>query len=175
MDNPDNSCSIDNNGSMCRVGVSWDKQTGCEAHIRDFPSIAIDMAVQHGGSGKRPCPHEILFAAVGSCFLGTFLVFQRQLRLELIDLQISVEGGMEQAQEGKNAGKYDLTNIDVHVKVVVKGSEDEKDIVSDCIRMTRDHCPTTRALQDSVPINIVSEVTMVSELTDRKPNEEGDL
>lgn len=162
MDYSDISCSIDNNGSMYRVGVSWDKQTGCEAHIRDFPPIAIDMPVQHGGSGKRPCPHEILFAAVGSCFLGTFLVFQRRLRLELIDLQISVEGSVEQAQDGKNAGKYDLTNIDVHVKVVVKGSEDEEDIVSDCIRMTRDHCPTTRALQDSVPIKIISEIEMVA-------------
>lgn len=163
MEYQDNSCSIDNNGSVCRVGVSWDKKTGCEAHIRDFPPIAIDMPVQHGGSGKRPCPHEILFAAVGSCFLGTFLVFQRQLRLELIDLQILVEGSVEQAQDGKNSGKFEIARIDVHVRVAVKGDQDEADIVSDCIRMTRDHCPTTRALQDTVPINIVSDIRMVSE------------
>ena len=162
MNYPDDSCSIGNSGTVCRVGVSWDRQTGCEVYIRNFPPIAIDMPVQHGGSGKNPCPHEILFAAVGSCFLGTFLVFQRQLRLELIDLQISVAGNVEQAQDGKNTGKYDLSNIDVHVKVVVKGREDEKDIVNDCIRMTRNHCPTTRALQDSVPIKITSEIEMVA-------------
>ncbi len=162
MDSPENVCSINNDGSMCRVGVSWDRQTGCEAHIRNFPPIAIDMPVQHGGAGKNPCPHEILFSAVGSCFLGTFLVFQRQLRLKLIDLQISVEGSVEQAKGGKNSGKYEITGIDLHVRVAVEGDEYEKDIVGDCIRMTKEHCPTTRALQDSVPIKIISEIKMVA-------------
>jgi uncharacterized OsmC-like protein len=162
MDSSKNVCSISNNGSMCRVGVSWDRRTGCEAHIRNFPPIAIDMPVQHGGAGKNPCPHEILFSAVGSCFLGTFLVFQRQLRLKLIDIQVSVEGSVEQAKSGENSGKYEITGIDMHVRVAVKGSEDEKDIVSDCIRMTKEHCPTTRALQGSVPIRIISEIKMVA-------------
>lgn len=160
MDCPDNMCASNNDGS---VRVSWDMQTGCEARIRNFPPLGIDMPVQHGGGGKHPCPHELLLAAVGSCFLGTFLVFQRQLRLRLLDLQISVKGGMEQAKRGKNVGKYDLTNIDVRVQVTVEGDADEKDIASDCIRMTRDHCPTTRALQASVPLNIVSDIRTVSE------------
>ncbi|TAK35741.1 MAG: OsmC family peroxiredoxin [Chloroflexota bacterium] len=160
MDCSDNSCSINGTGS---IRVSWDKQTGCEARIGNFPPISIDMPVRHGGAGKHPCPHELLFTAVGSCFLGTFLVFQRQLRLNLIDLQVSVEGSVEQATSGKNLGKYDITGIDVQVMVVVEGSEDETDIVRDCIRITKEHCPTTRALQGSVPINIVSEIRIVSE------------
>lgn len=172
MNSPKNACSITNDGSNCRVGVSWDKQTGCEAHIRDCPPIAIDMPVRHGGTGKNPCPHEILFSAVGSCFLGTFLVFLRQLRLKLIDLQISVGGSVEVS---KDPGRYEITGIDVHVKVAVKGSENKKDFVSDCIRMTKNHCPTTRALQGSVPIKITSEIEMVSELTGRKLNKQGDI
>src|SRR4030042_4303854 len=121
MDSPENVCSINNNGSMCRVSVSWDKRTGCEAHIRDFTPIAIDMPVKHGGTGKNPCPHEILFSAVGSCFLGTFLVFQRSLQVKLIDLQVSVEGNVELEESGKKAGKYEETGIDVHVKAGVEG------------------------------------------------------
>jgi uncharacterized OsmC-like protein len=121
------------------------------------------MPVQHGGAGKNSCPHEILFTAVGSCYLGTFLVFQRQLRLELVDMNVSVEGSVELAKSGKNYGKFDITHLDVHVRVTVKGDDDDKDIVGDCLRLTREHCPTIRALQDTVPIDVVSEITMVSE------------
>ena len=148
---------------MCRIGVSWDKRTGCEAHVRDVPSFPIDMPVQHGGAGKNPCPHEILFTALGSCYLGTFLVFQRQLRLELVDMNVSVEGSVELGKSGKNFGKFDITHLDVHVNVAVKGDEDDKDIVGDCLRLTREHCPTMRALQNTVPIDVFSEITMVPE------------
>ena len=148
---------------MCRTGVSWDKGTGCEAHVRDLPPFPIDMPVQHGGAGKNPCPHEILFTAVGSCYLGTFLVFQRQLRLELVDMNVSVEGSVELAKSGNNYGKFEVTLINVHVNVAVKGDEFDEDTVGDCLRLTREHCPTMRALQDTVPINVVSKVTMVSE------------
>jgi organic hydroperoxide reductase OsmC/OhrA len=149
--------------STYQVGVIWDKQNGCEAQIRNLPSISIDMPVKHGGRGISYCPHEILFSAVGSCFLGTFIVFQRQLRLKLIDLQVSVEGAVELANQGKDDGKYEITGIDVHVKAVVEGAQFEKDIVDDCVRMTKEHCPTIRALQGSVFIRIVSEIAMVSE------------
>ncbi len=155
-------CSIEGDGSFCQVDVSWDRNTGCEAHVRDLPPFAVDMPVQHGGAGKNPCPHELLYSAVGSCFVGTFLVFQRQLQLKLVDLRVSTEGRVEQAKTGKNLGKYDITAINLHVMVAVEGSENEKDIVEDCIRITKEHCPTTRALQASVPIEITSEIKIIS-------------
>ena len=148
---------------ICRIGVSWDRGTGCVAHVRDLPPLPIDMPVQHGGAGKNICPHETLFSAVGSCYLGTFLVFQRQFRLELVDLQVSVEGSVELAKSGENYGKFEVTRINVHVNVAVKGDDFDRDTVGDCLRLTREHCPTMRALQDTVPINVVTEVTMVSE------------
>ena len=83
-----------------------------------------------------------------------------------------VRGSIESS---KYTGKYEITGIDVHVQVVVNESEDKKDIVLDCIRKTESHCPTTRALQGSVPINITSEIEMVSELTDSKLNKGGHI
>lgn len=160
MDCSDDACSTNSNGS---IRVSWDGQTGCKAYIRGFPPLAIDMPVRHGGTGKHPCPHDILLAAIGSCFLGTFLIFQRQLRLKLVDLQIAVEGSLEQARGGKSFGKYELAGISLHVEVAVEGSEDEQVIVADCLRLTGEHCPITRALQDSIPITLTSQVRMVSE------------
>jgi len=154
------SCSIDSDGSY-RVGVAWDKKTGCEAYVRDQPPFGVDMPVAHGGTGVNPCPGELLSAAVGSCFIGTFLVFQRQLRVELLDMRAFVKGILVLGTEGENDGKYDITQVDMRVKVKAKGDDFEKDVVDDCLRMTKMHCPTTRLLEKSVPVNIITEIEMV--------------
>lgn len=164
MDFPDISCSIgDSNTSGCSVGVIWDRDSGCEAYVRDRPPFGIDMLVPHGGAGINPCPHELLLSAVGSCFIGTFLVFQRQLRIELVDMRAFVKGRLELGTEGENDGKYDFTGIDMHIKVTVKGDEYEKEIVGDCLRMTKNHCPTTRAMEKAVPLKIFSQIEVIPE------------
>lgn len=158
----DISCYIgDGNDSGFGVGVAWDKKAGCEAYVRDRPPFGIDMPVAHGGTGINPCPHELLLSAVGGCFIGTFLVFQRQLQVELVDMRAFGKGHLELGTEGENEGKYDITSIDVYIKVIVKGDEFEKNVVEDCLRMTKMHCPTTRLLEKSIPVNIISEIEMV--------------
>jgi len=153
-------CSIDNDGSY-RVGVAWDKKTGCESYVRNRPPFGVDMPVAHGGAGVNPCPGELLSTAVGSCFIGTFLVFQRQLQVNLLDMRAFVTGTLELGTEGDNDGKYDITKVDMHVKVKVQGDDFEKEVLEDCLRMTKMHCPTTRLLEKSIPVNIITEIEMV--------------
>ena len=148
--------------SIYRIGVSWDKQTGCDVQIRDFPPLNIDMPVEYGGGGRYPCPHELLFSALGSCFLGTFLVFQRQLRLRLQDLQISVRGSVDMIRRGKYRGKYAVKDAEVSVRIKIEGDEFEEEIASDCVRLAEEHCPITRALQGKVLITVKSEIETVS-------------
>ena len=149
------------NDSDYSVGVAWDKKTGCEAYVRDRPSFGVDMPVEHGGTGINPCPGELLSTALGSCFIGTFLVFQRQLQVELLDMRAFVRGRLVLGTEGDNEGKYDITHLDMHVKVKAKGDDFEKDVVDDCLRMTKNHCPTTRLLEKAIPVNIITEIEMV--------------
>lgn len=153
-------CFIDTNGGYC-VGVAWDKKSGCEYFVRDQPSLRVDMPAAHGGTGVNPCPGELLSAAVGSCFIGTFLVFQRQLRVEMLDMRAFVKGNLELGTEGENDGKYDITKLDLHVKIKAKGDDFERDIVEDCLRMTKKHCPTTRLIEKSTPVNVITEIEMV--------------
>jgi len=153
-------CAIDSEGWYA-VGVAWDKKTGCESYVRDRPPFGVDMSVAHGGTGINPCPGELLSAAVGSCFIGTFLVFQRQLQVELLDMRAFVRGNLELGTEGENEGRYDITKVDVHVKVKVEGDDFEKEVVEDCLRMTKMHCPTTRLLEKSIPVNFTTEIEMV--------------
>lgn len=116
------------------------------------------MPVQHGGRGAAPCPHELFFSSLGSCFLGTFLSFQRQLHLRLQDLQVSVEGSVDLISRGKDRGKYAITGIEISVYTKIEGDQDEKVIASDCIRLTEEHCPIARALRKAVPIKILSQI-----------------
>jgi len=116
------------------------------------------MPVVHGGDGINPCPIELIVAALGSCLLGTFLVFQRQVLLQVQDIQISAIGNVEMVTQGKDEGKYDITGVKVLVNIKVEGDEFEAEVASDCLRLTKEHCPVTRALQRSFPITIESKI-----------------
>jgi len=144
--------------SIYSVSVTWDKQLGAYAHIRDAPPISVSMPVAHGGDGVNPCPVELVVSALGSCLLGTFLVFQKQVRLQVQDIEISAKGNVEKATQGKDEGKYDITGIDVFVNIKVEGDEFDAEIAGDCLRLTKEHCPVTRALQKSFPITIESKI-----------------
>jgi len=116
------------------------------------------MPTAYGGDGVNPCPIELIVSALGSCLLGTFLVFQRQVRLQLQDIQISVKGNVEMVTQGKDEGKFDITDIDVFINIKLDGDEFEADIANDCLRLTKEHCPVTRTLQKAIPINIESKI-----------------
>ena len=120
--------------------------------------MSVSMPVVHGGDGINPCPIELIVSALGSCLLGTFLVFQRQVRLQVQDIQISAKGNVEMATQGKDEGKYDITDIEVFINIKVEGDEFEADIAGDCLRLTKEHCPVTRTLQKAIPIKIESKI-----------------
>lgn len=116
------------------------------------------MPVVHGGDGVNACPIELVVSALGSCLLGTFLVFQRQVRLQVKDIQISAKGNVEMATQGKDEGKYDITSIDVFINIKVEGDEFDAEIAGDCLRLTKEHCPVTRMLEKAIPVKIESKI-----------------
>lgn len=144
--------------SIYNVNVTWDKQLGGYAHIRDLPPMNVSMPVVHGGDGVNPCPIELIVSALGSCLLGTFLVFQKQARLQVQDIKISAKGNVEMVTQGKDEGKYDITGIDVLINIKVEGDEFEAEVAGDCLRLTKEHCPVTRTLQKAIPITIESKI-----------------
>lgn len=144
--------------SEYNVRVVWDKKLGADAYIRDVPPISVSMPVVHGGDGVNPCPIELVVSALGSCLLGTFLVFQRQVRLQVKDIEISAKGDVEMATQGKDEGKYDIAGIEVFINIKVEGDEFEAEVASDCLRLTKEHCPVTRTLEKAIPIKIESKI-----------------
>lgn len=154
---------IDQQPSIYRISASWDKGIGGEVHIRDLPPISVSMPAAHGGDGINPCPIELMISALGSCFLGTFLVFQRQLRLNLQDIQVSAQGSVEMTKEGEDQGKYDVKGIELSVHIRVAGDAFDKTVAEDCTRLTEEHCPVSRTLRKAVPITVKSEIEVLPE------------
>lgn len=121
------------------------------------------MPVEHGGDGINPCPIELVISALGSCFLGTFLVFQRQLYLKLQDIHVSAQGSIEMINEGEDRGKYDIKDIELSVHVKIVGDEFEENVAEDCIRMTKEHCPVSRILRRAIPLTVKSKIELIPE------------
>ena len=149
--------------NIYRTSVYWDKRSGGEIHIRDTSPISVSMPVAHGGDGINPCPIELMISALGSCFLGTFLVFQRQLRLQLQDVQVSAQGNVEMVDKGEDKGKYDVKDIELNIHIKIVGDEFDKTVADDCIRMTEKHCPVSRTLRKAVPITVKNKIELLTE------------
>ena len=149
--------------STYRSVVTWDKLAGGEIHIRDISPIGVSMPVQHGGDGVNPCPIELLVSSIGSCFLGTFLVFQKQLRLKLQDIRVSALGNVELINEGEDRGKFDIKSVELFIDVTVVGDSFEEVVVGDCIRLTKEHCPVSRLLRKAVPVTVKSKIEILHE------------
>ncbi|MFC1925539.1 OsmC family protein [Chloroflexota bacterium] len=150
-------------GSIYRSSVSWDKRIGGELHVRDLQPISVSMPVAHGGDGINPCPIELLISALTSCFLGTFLVFKRQLRLKLKDIQVSAQGSVEMIKEKEDRGKYDITGVELSVHIIIADDEFEQAIAEDCIRLAEEHCPVSRTLKKAVPVTVKSKIEVLPE------------
>lgn len=134
------------------VELTWDGETGGEAHIGSFPALRLDMPVDFGGKGKFPCPDELFFSAVGGCLLTTFLYFKEKLRLHLRGLQVSVKGAVDLI--GKK--RYQIMGIEALIKV--ETDENERLKAKECAELARDYCHITRSLEPSFPIKISAEI-----------------
>lgn len=150
-------------GSIYKADVSWDKKIGADVRIRDLSPISVSMPTLYGGDGENPCPIELMMSALGSCYLGTFLVFQRQLHLQLQDIQVYVKGNVEMLNEGEDRGKYEIKDIEVSVDIRIVGDEFEVTMAEDCIRLAKEHCPVSRTLRKAVPVTVKSKIELLQE------------
>jgi organic hydroperoxide reductase OsmC/OhrA len=135
-----------------KVKLVWDAESGGNVYITDFPKLKIDMPVEFGGKGRFPCPDELFFSAVGGCFLTTFLYFKERLKIKLRDLQILVQGTVE------NVGPKGYRISEIQITMNVDVDEEEKLKAEECAELTKDFCHLTRSLETGIPIKVTSNV-----------------
>jgi organic hydroperoxide reductase OsmC/OhrA len=138
-----------------QVKLLWDKRSGAEVSIGEFPKLKLDMPAEFGGEGKYPCPDELFLSAVGGCLLTTFLYFKNKINLRLNGLKISVIGTIDMISPAEG---YRVTGIEATMQVEVEESEKVK--AEKCARLSEEYCHITRTLEGVIPIKVLKEIKL---------------
>ncbi|WXG47282.1 MAG: OsmC family protein [Candidatus Atabeyarchaeum deiterrae] len=140
-----------------KVNLAWDGKSGGEVTLASGATLHVDQPKEFGGEGKHLCPDDLFFSAIGGCLLTTFLYMHRKSKFNLKGVHISVNGAVESlSQEG-----YRVKGARVNMNVETDKEGDEK--ARNCIEMTKRFCHITRSIEKSIPIQILSTVTVKSE------------
>ncbi len=118
-----------------------------EAQARDF-TIRIDEPKQSGGDDTGMSPVELLLCSLAGCQLVSASVFARQLRIELDDISVDVEGDMDSAgmmgYTGFRPG-YEKIRFVFHIKTDAPPAK-----IQMLIDMIEQRCPVGDSLKNGV-------------------------
>jgi organic hydroperoxide reductase OsmC/OhrA len=129
----------------------WDKRSGGVISFRDMV-LNLDMSIAFGGGGRFPCPDEFFFAAVGGCYLTTFLYFKEKLKLKLHDLLITVRGVVNYM--GPRGYRIQTINLTIALGI----DQIDRSRAIECLDYTQQFCHLTRSIEDGIQVNVAVDV-----------------
>ena len=120
-----------------------------EAQAGDF-TLRVDEPKGAGGEGTGMSPVEDLLCSLGACELVAATIFARQMRIELEEISIEVEGDMDSAGQmgytGIRPGYQDIRLV-YHIKTDAPPAK-----VQALIDLVEQRCPVADSLKNGVPI-----------------------
>jgi organic hydroperoxide reductase OsmC/OhrA len=125
-----------------------------------LPSLAVASPPEFGGPAGEWSPEHLLVAAVGSCFLTTFLAIADASRLEVAALSVPGEGTIERGEDRR----YRFTRIVLgpHIALV---HESDRDRAQRIVQKAEGACLVTRSLGTPVTVEPVIEVQQAAGAT----------
>ena len=120
-----------------------------EAQSRNF-TIRIDEPKTSGGEDTGMSPVEALLCSLGACQVVAATVFARQMRLDLEDIWVEVEGDMDSAgMMGYTDFRpgYERIRFVFHVKTDASPAK-----VQALIDLVEQRCPVGDSLKNGVPM-----------------------
>lgn len=118
-----------------------------------LPSLAVASPPEFGGPEGEWSPEHLLVAAVGSCFLTTFLAIADASRLDVEDLSVPGEGTIERGEDRR----YRFTRIVLRPRIVLS-HEADRDRALRIAQKAEGACLVTRSLGTPVAVEPVIEV-----------------
>ncbi len=132
---------------MFSVIVDWDKSTGGEATIENFPKLKMDLTSDFGGLERYYSPDQLFLSAMGGCFLNTFNFLRKKMRFELIDFRISFQMYIKMTRSG-----FRVTKIEGQADITVpKGEKGRGEM---CFELTEEYCHLCSFIKKVVPLNL---------------------
>lgn len=126
-----------------KLNIAQTDEITSEAAIRNH-SVIIDRPEAKGGTDKGPMGGELLLAGLGGCFMSNLLAAIGAREVEANNIQIEVEGTLEEAPPRFSA-----------VSMIVTGEYTDIDEIKRLAEMSDKACISTNTLRGSVTINIL--------------------
>ena len=120
--------------------ATFKDQDAVEAMIFDEPPPL--------GEGSGPNAAAVLAAAVGDCLAASFAFCLRKVRLEPIDLRVSVVAHVERNTQGR----FRVTGIDVELNPQLR--EGDRNREKRCEELFEDFCVVTESVRRGIPVNV---------------------
>jgi organic hydroperoxide reductase OsmC/OhrA len=98
-----------------------------------------------GGQGKAFCPDELFAASVVGCLMNTFLHTRERLGLDMEAFSLQAQMEIEFKH-----GRYHITKVAVEGTLII--DENDTELGEECLRIAKDYCHISRALEPFIPI-----------------------
>lgn len=136
-------------GALSACKISRYELSGEE--IRQDYTIPIDEPTELLGTGEAPNPQMLLYAALSSCVLNTFVVNASVRGIRLQSVEIDVEGeldlqGFLGIDESVNPGYDELTLI---CRVEAEGTKEQ---LEECLQAATRYSPNFQTITRAVPV-----------------------
>ncbi len=106
--------------------------------------IGVSQEYQKGTKGLRPM--ELLLSGLGACLSIDILNLTKKMRIDLIDLNVSVNG----VRDEEPPKAFNAINIEINCKGEVR----EEKIVSIINKVIDEHCSVIHSLNQSILLNV---------------------
>lgn len=132
--------------------VVWDRETGGDITIEDFPEIKIDSPTEWGGRSRSYCPDQLFVSSVAGCLLETFLSIKKKMRINLLHLKVPLQMTIRQARDG-----WHIQEIEGKIEATVGKGEKEKG--ETCHQLAEEYCHLIRLIKKAASTKIIYDVT----------------
>jgi osmotically inducible protein OsmC len=138
------------------VNVVWsgDEKGGGEVVTSSAAvKIPIGGSTELGGCGKGANPEELLLAAVGACFVNTWVIFLKKLDIGYAEPALRVTGEL-----GKDpAGGYKMLSAKIHARVPSSLLAEKREKLQKTLQLAEKYCIASKVVRAAMPVEVVVE------------------
>lgn len=136
-----------------RASLSWSGDgTGCgEAFVaKETFTIPIGGAKELDGCGKGANSEELLLAAVGTCWIGTWAIFLKKLGVPYPNPKIGLSGAI-----GKDpAGGWRMTWIRITARVPEALLAQHRPAIEKTVALAEKYCIISKVAKAAMPVEV---------------------
>jgi uncharacterized OsmC-like protein len=114
---------------------------------QDTPDLIVDEP-KPVGENAGPNPTRLLSVAVGHCLSSSLLYCLSRARINVKNLETTIEASRERNEEGK----VRIRKLEVQMRLYV--NENDRNRVSRCLGIFEDYCTVTQSVRKGIEVTV---------------------